>query len=69
MRQKLDSTDLLSKQIDLTNAINGLRAFADDKFTYLEKISVSDLDGLIGLISCIEIASRQQTDNIIEFFE
>lgn len=69
MKKELDSTDLLRNQISLTDAINGLKAFADDKFTYLEKISVSDLDGLIGLISCIEIASRKQTDNIIEFFE
>ncbi|MBO0475564.1 hypothetical protein DOK76_00695 [Vagococcus sp. DIV0080] len=69
MKKELVSTDLLRNQNDLSNAIKGLKAFADDKFTYLEKISVSDLDGLIGLISCIEIASRQQTDNIIEFFE
>ena len=69
MKEQLDSVELIKKQNSLANAIKGLKALTDDKFTYLKNITVDDLDALDGLVACIEIASRQQADNIIEFFE
>ena len=69
MKQKLDSIDLLKEQINLSNAIKALQVFTDDKFSALKDITIDDLDALNGLVACIEIASRQQADNIIEFFE
>lgn len=69
MKQKLDSIDLLKEQINLSNAIKALQGFTDDKFNALKDITIDDLDALNGLVACIEIASRQQADNIIEFFE
>ena len=69
MKEQVDSVELINKQNSLANAIKGLKAFTDDKFTYLKNITIDDLDALDGLVACIEIASRQQADNIIEFFE
>ncbi|MDT2865443.1 hypothetical protein [Vagococcus carniphilus] len=69
MKEQVDSIEIIKNQHNLTNAIKGLKAFTDDKFTYLKNITINDLDALNGLVACIEIASRQQTDNIIEFFE
>lgn len=69
MKEQVDSIEIIKNQHNLTNAIKGLKAFTDDKFTYLKNITIDDLDALDGLVACIEIASRQQADNIIEFFE
>ncbi|MFI3803874.1 hypothetical protein [Vagococcus fluvialis] len=69
MKEQVDSIEIIKNQHNLANAIKGLKAFTDDKFTYLKNITIDDLDALDGLVACIEIASRQQADNIIEFFE
>ncbi|MFW7361758.1 hypothetical protein ACODHD_11480 [Vagococcus fluvialis] len=66
MKKELDSIELIKNQNSLTNAVKGLKAFTDDKFTFLKNITIDALDGLV---ACIEIASKQQADNIIEFFE
>lgn len=69
MKNKIDSTKIISNQHDLTNAIKALKAFTDDRFDYLKSITIDDLDALSGLVACIEIASRQQAEYIVEFFE
>lgn len=69
MKKELNSIELIKNQNSLTNAVKGLKAFTDDKFTFLKNITIDDLDALDGLVACIEIASKQQADNIIEFFE
>ncbi|WP_288394898.1 hypothetical protein [uncultured Vagococcus sp.] len=69
MKKELDSIELIKNQNSLNNAVKGLKAFTDDRFDYLKSITIDDLDALSGLVACIEIASRQQAEFIVEFFE
>ncbi|MGX7024136.1 hypothetical protein [Vagococcus hydrophili] len=67
--KKITDMKLLRGQVMLANAIKGLQDFIDDKFTSLNDITIDDLDGLNGLVSCIKLASIEQTDNTIEFLD
>ena len=69
MENKIDFNDLLVKQADLSNAIKALKILVNDRFTMLDSVTIQDLDAINGLTACIEIASKQQFDNLVDYSE
>lgn len=69
MENKIEFNDLLVKQVDLSNAIKALKILVNERFTILGSVTVKDLDAINGLASCLEIASKQQFDNLVDYSE
>ena len=69
MKNKIEFNELLVQQSDLSNAIKALKFLVNDRFTMLDSVTVQDLDAINGLAACIEIASKKQFDNLVDYSE
>ncbi|NKC66718.1 hypothetical protein [Vagococcus fluvialis] len=69
MESKKDFNNLIANQGDLSNAIKALKILVNERFTMLDSVTIQDLAAINGLASCIEIASNQQFDNLIDYYE
>ena len=69
MKQEKDFNEIITKQSDLSNAIKALKILVNERFTLLDSVTIQDLDAINGLASCLEIASKQQFDNLVDYSE
>lgn len=69
MENKIDFNEIIIEQGDLSNAIKALKLLITERFSALDSITIHDLDAINGLASCIEIASKQQFDNLVDYSE
>lgn len=69
MDNKIEFNDLITSQSDLSNAIKALNLLVNDRFTSLDSVTIQDLDAINGLAACIEIASKKQFDNLVDYSE
>ena len=67
--KNIDTDELILGQGDLLNAIKGIKILVDDRFTFLNSITIDDIDALNGLVRCIELTAKQQFDKVSDYFE